>query len=280
MFDLSEVNLDALFCLFKGEPGTRKSTCALSFPRPQYWFSWDKKMESLLLPMMQWGINPQDIKADDYWDWDKPIKKLKDLQVTCPFRTIVIDSITTAVDSINRQTINFKASTGDKGGKVGTIYVNSIEDYKAEESAIGELLSLLKDIRAFHKVNVIIIAHVIQKEMKSPDGKTHMARLLFTAAKGSAQKIPAVCPEAYHFNIKKSVDVTREGTYALLTTHTGDDFARTSLPIPPEIEFGNEPLYDKWLKPAIEKLKKAQQQTPTTPTTEGPKNATSSILQA
>ena len=35
---------DALYCMFKGEPGTRKSTQALSFPGPQYWFSWDRKM--------------------------------------------------------------------------------------------------------------------------------------------------------------------------------------------------------------------------------------------
>jgi hypothetical protein len=40
-----------------------------------------------------------------------------------------------------------------------------------------------------------------------------------------------------------------------LTTHTGDDFARSSLDLPNEIVFGNEPLYDKWIRPAIEVLK-------------------------
>lgn len=260
MFTLDQVSIDELFVLMKGEPGTRKSTAALSFPTPQYWFCWDMKMESLLLPMLNWGINPKLISADNYTDWDKPRAQLEKLQLNCPYKTIVVDTITSAADSINRQTLKLKSGTSTKSGadagkRIGSIPVNTIEDFNAEDSALKEMVSLLKDIHKFHKVNVILIGHIIQKEIKSQDGKTHMSRMLVTAGKGIAQKIPAYCTEVYHFNIKTGIDASVGGQYALKTTHTGDDFARTSLPLEPEIVFGNEPLYPKWIAPAIAKLK-------------------------
>jgi hypothetical protein len=60
----------------------------------------------------------------------------------------------------------------------------------------------------------------------------------------------------YHFNIKEGAIVGKGAKYGLLTTHTGDDSARTTLPLPEEIMFGNEPLYTKWILPAVEELMK------------------------
>jgi hypothetical protein len=266
MFTLADINVEVLYALLKGEPGTRKSTQALSFPKPQYWFSWDQKMEALLLPMRHWGINPRDISADDYSDWNKPVAKLQQLQLNCPYKTLVFDSITSCADAINRQTMKTKSAKGE-GKVVGGISVNSIEDFNAEDSALRDLIAVTKDIHLFHKVNIVIIAHVTQKERKSDDGKTHMSRVIMTAGKGIAQKLPAYCGEVYHFNIKTDIDISKGGQYALKTTHTGDDFARTALPLDPEIVFGTEPLYERWLKPAIEKMKQSQQpQTPPPPT--------------
>jgi hypothetical protein len=265
---LGDVNLDSLYCLFKGEPGTRKSTCALSFPKPQYWFSWDQKMEGLLLPMKAWNVDPKQIHFDDYTDWNKVRAKLEQFQTNCPYKTIIIDSITSGSDAINRQTLKIKRGANE-GKTIASIPVNSIEDFNAEDSALKEMVALTKDIGKYHKLNVILIAHVIQKEIKTADGKTHMSRTLVTAGKGIAQKIPAYCPEVYHFNI--SSNFTGGGQYALKTTHTGDDFARTSLPLREEIQFGNDPLYDKWIAPAIQKMKPTTQPS-NTPTTQQPTN--------
>lgn len=255
MPDFTTLRFDSLYCLFKGEPGTRKSTAALSFPKPIYWFDWDNKVDALVLPMRAWGLNPKDITYDKYTDWNKGRTQLEKFQSTCPYKTIVIDSVTSLGDAINRQTLKVKGNTREGGGKsIAGIPVNSIEDFNAEDSALKEMVALTKDISQYHKVNVILIAHVIQKEIKDSQGKTHMSRLIVTAGKGIAQKIPAYCSEVYHFNIKTGFDVNAGGQYALLTTHTGDDFARTSLPLQSEIVFGNDPLYDKWLKPAIDKM--------------------------
>lgn len=276
MFDMSQVDLNVLYALLKGEPGTKKSTSALSFPRPQFWLSFDRKMEALLLPMKHWGINPKDIHYEDYDNWSIPKPgemsakaKLESLQLNCPYKTIVCDSITSIGDASLRQAMKMKGGTtrasGQAAGKnISGIAVNELEDYNAESAVLSELVALTKDIHKFHHVNIVLIAHVIQADYRSIGGETHISRTIVTAAKKIAAKIPAYCTEVYHFNIKKSFDTAQGGTYALLTEHTGDDFARTALPLPKEIEFGNQPLYDNWLKPAIDKLKQSLTQSPQT----------------
>lgn len=259
MPNMEAITLDFLYAMFKGEVGTRKSTAALSFPKPQYWFSWDRKMDALKLPMNQWNIDPRKINYDDYSAWDNARVHMEKLQYNCPYATVVIDSITTGADAINRQTLKVK-NTDSHGKRIAGIPVNGIEDFNAEDSALKELVALTKEISMNNKVNVILIAHVIQKEVKSADGKTHMSRSIVTAGKGIAQKIPAYCSEVWHFNIKTGFDADQGGQYALRTTHTGDDFARSSLPLPEEIVFGNDNLYDKWIKPAIDVMKERDRQ--------------------
>jgi hypothetical protein len=257
---LDKADLSALYSMFKGEPGLRKSTQALSYPTPQYWFSWDRKMSSLLLPMKAFGVNPRDVEYDDYDDWSKPRTKLEQLQINCKYKTIICDSITSMADSALSQTMKTKkgvtrASGSAAGRNVGGIAVNEIEDFMAESSALMELISLTKDISSYHHVNVILIAHVIQAEYKSQGGVTHMSRTIVTAGKRVAPKIPGYCQEVYHFNIKPGFKEGAGGSYSLLTVHTGDDFARTSLPLPAEIIFNDEPIYPTYILPAINKLK-------------------------
>src|SRR6185295_12408830 len=250
----AEINIDALFSMFKGEAGTRKSTVALSYPKPQYWFSWDKKMRALLLPMKHWNIDPKQINYDDYNDWDKPLAKLNGFRLNCPYKTLVIDSITSCADGILSQGKKLKQADS-KGKKINNIQVNSIEDYNAEDAALSDLVSLCKDIHEYHKINIILIAHIMEVTHKSATGETHTSRKIVTAGKRISIKIPAYCEEVYHFNIGASVDPTSGGDYTFLTRHTGDDFARTSLPLPKIITFGENQVYDKYILPSIGQLK-------------------------
>ena len=259
---MNDVNFDALYCMFKGEPGTRKSTQALSFPGPQYWFSWDRKMNGIYLPMKKWGIDPKTVTYDDYDDWSKAKKKLETFQVECPYKTLVFDSLTSMADMTLRQTVKMKygvtRSSGQAAGKlIAGIAVNEIEDYNAESAALQELIALTKDINSFHKVNIILVAHVVQAEYRNTTNQTtHISRTIVTAGKKVAPKIPAYCLEVYHFNIDKGIEVGQGGAYTLLTEHTGDDFARSGLGLPNKIEFGDKPLYDTYIKPAITEMKK------------------------
>ncbi len=243
--------------MFKGEPGTRKSTAALSYPTPQYWISTDQKMEAMQLPAKRWGINLKEIEYDDYTNWDKPKAKLEMLQVNCPYKTIIVDSITSIGDCMTSQARGMKNKKGE-GKMIGGIPVSGLEEFNAESSAFKEMIALLKDIHKFHKVHIILIAHVIGQRKDSDDNKsTHHSRIIVTGAAQISAKIASYVTEAYHFNVKSDFNVdSGEGKYALFTSHMGNDYARTSLPLPKEIEFNNEPLYDKWIKPAIDKQMK------------------------
>jgi len=258
---MADNKVDALFVMLKGEPGTRKSTQALSFPGSQYWFSYDRKMSALTLPMKNWNIDPKTIEYDDYSDWMAGEKKLKELVLNCKHKTIVIDSITSLADATNNQTKSNKSGTTgtagqEKGYRVGGIAVNTMEDYKAESSVFQDLIRHCQNIRKYHNTNIILIAHVVGERKPEEASMSHMARIIVTGGKIISAKIPAYCDEIYHFNVKGAADTSQEGKYAIVTSHMGNDYARTSLPLEREIIFGNSPLYPTFIQPAIEKLNK------------------------
>ena len=256
MKTLDQYDIEVLFTLMKGEPGLRKSTCALSYLTPQYWISTDRKMNALTLPMKRWRINPKDIHADDFTDWDKPKHKLEQLQVNCPYKTIIVDSITSIADCITGQVKGLKRKEG--GGKIiGNINVSGLEEYNAEASAFQEMMALLKDIHEYHHVNIILIAHVVgQRQSDDKNKLTHHSRVIITGGDKISGKIASYMTEVYHFNCETDFNVdSGEGHYGLYTQHVGADYARTSLPLERKIIFDNKPLYETYIAPAIKKLK-------------------------
>lgn len=251
--------------MLKGEPGTRKSTVAVSYPKPQYWFDFDGKMSSLLIPMRNWNIDKKDIQFDTYSDWNTARTKLEQFQTQLKMYdgrkigTIVLDSITTMGDVVNQQTLSTKRgqknNSGEALGKViGGISVNTVEDYNAETAAFQELFALAKDIVNFHKIDFIVIAHVLQTEFKQLNGDSTFSRTIVTGGKKAAAKMPAYCTEVYHLQTKGTLSGGADG-FKAFTQHTGDDFARTALPLAPTIEFKAEPFYSTFISPAIDKLK-------------------------
>lgn len=272
---LSEVKMNALFTMLKGEPGTRKSTVALSYPTPQYWISTDQKMEALMLPAKKWGVNMREVEYEDYIDWDKPRIKLEHLQVNCSYKTIIVDSITSMGDAMTRQVR--KSKQKDNSGKViGGIPVSGFEEFNAESSAFQEMIALLKDIHKFHNVNVILIAHVLGARKDNDANKlTHHSRIIVTGAEKISAKIAAYMTEVYHFNIRPAFEADKEGQYGLMSVHTGNDYARTSLPLPQEILFNDKPLYETWIAPAIRKL---EEEVPLTKIPKQPTSITTSTV--
>lgn len=255
---LSDNRKMPLFTMLKGEPGTRKSTQALSYPTPQYWISTDRKMEALELPAKRWGIKMTDVDFDDYTNWDAPKARLEQLQVNCPFQTIVVDSITSIGDAMTSQVRKAKRSGTDaKGKSIGGVSVSGLEEYNAESSAFQELIALLKDIHSYHKVNIILIAHVVgQRKNDDANKLTHHSRVIITGGDKIAGKIASYMTEVYHCNVESDFDVDNgQGSYGMFTSHTGNDYARTCLPLPRKIAFNDDPLYEKWIAPAINALK-------------------------
>jgi hypothetical protein len=260
MPNLNDKKMNAIYAMFKSEPGCRKSTAALSFPLPQYWVSTDRKMESILIPARNWGIDLSQVDYDDYTDWMAPKKKLESFLLGTKYKTIVIDSITSLGDSINRQTVRAKAGESNKQGaekglSIGGIAVTDLQDYKAEAAAFNELIDITKTINK-DGVNIILIAHVIGERDQSKEGNlnTHFARTIVTGGKTISAKIAAYCTEIYHFNVRSNPVVGQMPDYGMVTVHTGADFARTALPLPGQVFFNDKKLYDTYIKPAMEQL--------------------------
>lgn len=259
MPNLNDETSLALFTMLKGEPGTRKSTSALSWPTPHYWISQDKKMGALKLPARNWGIPFSEINYDDFKDWNEIHQKLKALRTNVgKTKTLIFDSITSIGDTINLQTMRLTSGTTNKSGgeaglRIGGITVNSLDHYKAETAAFQELIDLTSTIRKFHNVNIVLIAHVVGDRL-NPSGIKSFARTIVTGGKAISAKLSAYCEEVYHFYVAANPDASKEGEYGIITTHTGEDFARTTLPLPKSLLFNNQPLYPTYIQPAINKL--------------------------
>jgi hypothetical protein len=160
---------------------------------------------------------------------------------------------------MNRQTIKQKSAEG-MGKKIGSIYVPGLEEYNAEASAFQDLMDILKDVQSYHKIHVVVIAHVVGQRKDDEKNKlTHHSRVIITGGDKISGKIASYMTEVYHFNVETDFNVdSGEGKFTLVTQHLGNDYARTSLPLERKIAFNNEPLYDKWIEPAIRKLKAEQ----------------------
>src|SRR4051812_33025238 len=124
----SDLSYEHIMGLFKGEPGLRKSGAAASFPKP-YFFDVDRKMDALHAPIKAWGLNRADIEYDSFVDWTGILAQLEKFRTVCKYKTLVLDSITSTADVINRQTLRIKTGGGEAGKRIAGIPVNSIEDF-------------------------------------------------------------------------------------------------------------------------------------------------------
>lgn len=263
MPNLATLDPRVIYALFKGDPGTRKSTCALSFSGKQFWFDWDRKMQGLIIPSRKWNIDLTKIDYESYDDWDKPRQKLEKFVIDCPYDNLICDSVTSMVDMTLRQTLKLKRgevrSSGKAAGKViANIPVNELEDYNAESSAVNELIALTKDIQEYNYrkgriINIILIAHVMEITKKEGENQV-ITRTIVTAGKRVAAKVPAYCSEVWHFYKKAEFDANKEGQYAFMTSGDNMDFARTALPLSKEIIFNDKPVYETYVIPAIKQL--------------------------
>lgn len=266
---LELLNFDALYSLFKGDPGTWKSSSAITYPLPQYWFSFDRKMRALALPAKKHGIDLSKIHYDDYNTWtmhgenNRPsaLKKLETLVTNCPYRTVIIDSFTLCADAMLRQILDSKIGqkrkSGDSAGKIiGGIDVSEVEDFNAEAAGINELMALTKDLNQLRQVNVILIAHVVRTEQKDLSGNITITRSLVTASKKPAAKVPAVCDETYQFGLKPALVVGQETNIQVSTVNTSEDYARTVLLLDKLLQLGPDiNFYKQYIQPAIDKMK-------------------------
>jgi hypothetical protein len=248
---------ESLMCLFKGEPKSGKKYAWASFPEPVYCLDTDGRMASIISNPL---LNKRDIEYDTYTDYGSYYAKLEELQKGCRYKTVVGHSITSLARLIqdwmfaNRgkgQEISEVADT--KKEKVplmiGKIPIMGIAEYNGESSALSQCLTKYRIIRNVHKVNVVLVAHVIITETQTLANVTRTSRRILTGGNKIASEIPGYFDEVYHFEYKLEGLSETGGKFVAHTKATGTDFAGTSLQnIPEEIDFTDKLFYEELSK--------------------------------
>lgn len=249
--DYYSLGEDKYVAIFKGEPGTAKTPAAASFPGV-YIFDFERRIKSVVNYWLR--RNKKDIWYDTFnkLQFKEFDEKLDSLISYCPYDTIVFDTLTSGSDLILGHIRRLKGMTKDKGKKVAGISVNSIEDYNAEASALDDIVSATRTMSAKH---VILIAHVIQTETKQNLGenaKSIITRQLMSGGKKVAAKLPGYFDEAYHFQASMDYqDGQSKARYKAYTQTTGEDWAKTCLDLPYEMDFTDQNFY-QILKPYMD----------------------------
>lgn len=245
--------LDKMMYLFKGESGSGKSTAAASFASlgKMYWFDLDGRMAPLVHnPSLRHLVD--NIEFDSFVNYQDVVNKLEQFYSSCPYRTIVFDSLTSfARLAIGHLFDNRGAQKTRKDGtvenlNVGGIPVMGINEYGGETSGIASALLNLRVIRN-HGTNVIFVAHVVVTESQTLTG-TKTTRRILTGGNKIASEIPTYFDEVYHFYSTGS-GLSDETSFRAVTMSNGTDYARTSFfGLQKEIEFTNALFYNKLLE--------------------------------
>jgi hypothetical protein len=231
---------DLQFCMYKGDPGTGKSRAAGSFPEP-FFFDIDGRMRPLALAYPDKAIQYESF----FNDFAGMMRKLGEFLNYSPYGTYVIDSLT----SFSRTTMShmIKARVKDSGDtkrrlQRGGLDVSQLEDYGGETAAITQLLDAMRELNK--KAHVILIAHCVDVvERNIQQGTTIMTRQLLTGGKKIAAEIPAYFDETYHFYSRPDLSGGNPDYY-VSTSAAGIDWAKTALPLPPEIHWSHQNFYD------------------------------------
>lgn len=248
-----------LSCLFMGPTGSGKSIAAASFPTPMYFASFDGRMGSVAnfyRARPHLGVDISKIDFDFFQNFGHFIDKLDELEKHCPYKTLVIDPLTTLCSKIISYNIGFRKGNkpGKGAGKVrGKIIFSGPEDYGAEISGMRQILDNLEIIKMDQRVNIILTAHIVTvsyssaNKIKSEDGETVTSeqkteRLIVTEGRKLAPKIPLTFDEVYNFYVESSFGNV---DYKIKTYNDGDVIARTSFSgVPGEMSWTNQHFYN------------------------------------
>lgn len=236
---------DKLTCLFKGDPGTGKTIAAASFSNGQddiYIFDLDQRIRPLLLHYGHPELKKykDHIKFDTYAGataWADLCTKLDSLISYNPYAALCMDSLTALSRMLISLMLAARGASGKQKLKQGGVALTQIEDYSGESNGINQIVDALRVISDNgKKCHYIMTAHVIQTSEKTREGKVSISRFLVNSgAKKTVAEIPAYFDEAHHFDV--GVGPTGKAQYRALTHNVGTDWAKTSLPLPDEIDF-------------------------------------------
>lgn len=257
--EYKKLGYPGIFGMFQGTPSSRKSTAALSFPKP-YVMDFDCKMPGVALK----HFPDKDIHWDPQTDIIKAGERLESWWTNgCPYETIIVDSITAcSTASLNtvgrlKQESVLKMLKNVKDNKTNSgksIEMMSFDYYNGETNFMNRYLTpMLQELynRPGPPYHVIFLAHLLVKEVTDIKGNTTKTTSIVTAGQKVGIILPSVFNETYEFKPRKgALQGGGEPMYESIC-YTGpheDVLNRTNYPFPYEINFTKKPFYDTLLE--------------------------------
>jgi hypothetical protein len=261
--------------LFKGPFGFGKTLAAASFALagPVYLAYFDKKKPVELKTYFEkFGEKGKRILENIDYDIygsnnaNQYLNKMIDFSTDCRFTAVITDSITTMTSSV----VNWSSNFDSKGKKVGLKTENpqqiipSFDEYKSETAVVAQVMDLSRTFPA----HVIWIAHPLPSTKIEGSGssmKVTKVNSFVTYGSKVAGMVPGQFSEIYQFS--KSIDYSVNPSrirYIIDTDSVGDEFAKTALNLPKELDISNRLFYEVWLE-ALELYKPEVQNEVTTP---------------
>lgn len=247
---------DGLLALFKGNSGTGKSVGALSFPNA-YVFDFDRKMPAISVK----HFPKKDVRYNVFRDMWELSDKIEEFERECPFETLIADSFT-SLANLSIETVAFtKGETvpemlkrvQETKNKNKQLELMPIDYYGGEDRACTWFVNQLKRLQARpgNPKYVIIIAHVITVEYGyNPVTKETPlpSKSIVSKGKKVAAWLPTEFDNVWSFENHNPDDTFAGGGRAKRICYTetyGEDSAKCSLDIPPQIDFTNGSLYSQ-----------------------------------
>lgn len=256
--------------LLKGPYGFGKTLAAASFAigGPTYLAYWDKKKPVELVTFFkQFGDKGKKILDNLEYDVysatnaNAYLNKVFGFASDCRYFAFVTDSLTMMTAGV----VNWSQGFNDKGKKQELkadnpqLLIPGFDDYKSETSVISHALDVCRTLPC----HVIWTAHPlpgIKIEGSGASMKVSKTNSLVTYGSKVAGIVPGQFAEIYHFT--QSADYSGGSSktkYTVETSAIGDEFAKSALGLPKELDITNRLFYEVWLEALEVALKKEKE---------------------
>jgi|SRR5882672_139585 len=245
--------------LFKSPWGFGKTIAAASFALggPTYLAYWDKKKPVELITfyrkMGEKGKKVLDnLEIDVYGKTNANayINKCYDFESDCRYTAFITDSVT----NLTAGAVNWSLGFNEKGKKIASKADNpqqlipQFDEYKTETSIVSQALDICRVLPC----HVIWTAHPlpgIKIEGSGSSMKVSKVNTIVTYGSKVAGIVPGQFTEIYHFTKETSYATgTSSIKYKVSTEAIGDEYAKTSLGLPKELDFTDKFFYEVWLE--------------------------------
>lgn len=250
--------------LFKSPWGFGKTLAAASFAieGPVYLAYWDKKSPVELATFFK-RFGEKGKRILENLDYDvygshnanEYLNKIIDFATNCRYTAIITDSVTTMTSGAVNWSLGFtgKRKKASMRSDNPQELLPSWDEYKSETSIVSQALDISRTLPC----HIIWTAHPLPGTKIEGSGssmKVSKVNTLVTYGTKVAGLVPGQFTEIYHFS--KTTDYSSNPTkikYKINTEAIGDEFAKTALGLPTELDFTDKLFYEVW-KEAVEKV--------------------------